>query len=109
MTAMQESRLCNIQFGDRDSLGLFQQRVSQGWCPGSVACVNPATSTQGFLGVSASTSNRGLFDISGWETMSKTLAADAVQRSCCPNAYAQWESMATTSSTPTAGRRPAHR
>ena len=96
MTAMQESRLCNIQFGDRDSLGLFQQRVSQGWCPGSVACVNPATATQGFLGVSASTSNRGLFDVSGWETMSKTLAADAVQRSCCPNAYAQWESMATT-------------
>ncbi len=96
MTAMQESRLCNIQFGDRDSLGLFQQRVSQGWCPGSVACVDPATSTQGFLGVSASTGNRGLFDVSGWESMSKTLAADAVQRSCCPNAYAQWESMATT-------------
>ncbi len=96
MTAMQESRLCNIQFGDRDSLGLFQQRVSQGWCPGSVACVDPTTSTQGFLGVSASTGNRGLFDVSGWESMSKTLAADAVQRSCCPNAYAQWEPMATS-------------
>ncbi len=96
MTAMQESKLCNIQFGDRDSLGLFQQRVSQGWCPGSVACVRPADSTLGFLGVSSATGNPGLFDISGWESMSKTLAADRVQRSCCPNAYAQWESMATS-------------
>ncbi len=96
MTAMQESKLCNIQFGDRDSLGLFQQRPSQGWCSGGTACVNPTYATQGFLGVSAYTTNRGLFDISGWESMSKTLAADAVQRSCCPNAYAQWESMATT-------------
>ncbi|MBS2936259.1 peptidoglycan-binding protein [Nocardioides sp. J2M5] len=96
MTAMQESKLCNIQFGDRDSLGLFQQRPSQGWCSGGTACVNPTSATQGFLGVSAYTTNRGLFDVSGWESMSKTLAADAVQRSCCPNAYAQWESMAGT-------------
>ncbi|RYB94462.1 peptidoglycan-binding protein [Nocardioides oleivorans] len=96
MTAMQESKICNIQFGDRDSLGLFQQRPSQGWCPGSTACVNPTASTQGFLGVSSATSNRGLFDVSGWESMAKTRAADAVQRSCCPDAYAQWESMATT-------------
>lgn len=96
MTAMQESKLCNIQFGDRDSLGLFQQRPSQGWCSGGTACVNPTYATQGFLGVSAYTTNRGLFDVSGWESMSKTLAADAVQRSCCPNAYAQWESMAGT-------------
>jgi len=81
MAAMQESRFCNIQFGDRDSLGLFQQRPSQGWCSGGVACLNPTYATQGFL---------------GWESMSKTLAADRVQRSCCPNAYAQWESMATT-------------
>lgn len=96
MTAMQESRFCNIQFGDRDSLGLFQQRPSQGWCSGGVACLNPTWATQGFLGVSAYTSNPGLFDISGWESLSKTLAADRVQRSCCPNAYAQWEPMATT-------------
>lgn len=96
MTAMQESKLCNIQFGDRDSLGLFQQRPSQGWCSGGTACVDPTSATQGFLGVSAYTTNRGLFDVSGWESMSKTLAADAVQRSCCPNAYAQWEPMATT-------------
>lgn len=96
MTAMQESKFCNIQFGDRDSLGLFQQRPSQGWCPGSVACVQPVDSTRGFLGVSSATSNPGLFDISGWESMSKTLAADRVQRSCCPYAYAQWEPMATS-------------
>jgi peptidoglycan hydrolase-like protein with peptidoglycan-binding domain len=96
MAAMQESKLCNIQFGDRDSLGLFQQRPSQGWCPGSVACVRPVDATKGFLGVSGATGNPGLFDVNGWESMSKTLAADAVQRSCCPQAYAQWEPMATT-------------
>jgi peptidoglycan hydrolase-like protein with peptidoglycan-binding domain len=96
MAAMQESRFCNIQFGDRDSLGLFQQRPGQGWCPGSVACMEPTQSTQGFLGVSSATTNRGLFDVNGWESMEKTLAADAVQRSCCPYAYAQWEPLATT-------------
>lgn len=96
MTAMQESKFCNIQFGDRDSLGLFQQRPSQGWCAGGTACLNPTYATQAFLGVSPYTSNRGLFGVTGWESMSKTLAADAVQRSCCPNAYAQWESMAGT-------------
>ena len=96
MAAMQESKFCNIQFGDRDSLGLFQQRPSQGWCPGSVACVKPDQATLGFLGRSTATSNPGLFDISGWESMEKTLAADRVQRSCCPYAYAQWEPMATT-------------
>jgi len=30
-TALQESKLANITYGDRDSLGLFQQRPSQGW------------------------------------------------------------------------------
>ena len=30
-TAMQESKLVNVEYGDRDSLGLFQQRPSQGW------------------------------------------------------------------------------
>lgn len=96
MTAMQESKLCNIQFGDRDSIGLFQQRPSMGWCPVGAACIRPVDSTKAFLGVSAYTGNRGLFDVSGWESRSKTLAADAVQRSCCPNAYAKWESLATS-------------
>ena len=96
MTAMQESKLCNIQFGDRDSIGLFQQRPSMGWCAAGAACIRPADATKAFLGVSPYTSNRGLFDIAGWESKSKTLAADAVQRSCCPNAYAKWESLATS-------------
>ncbi|MGN0065554.1 MAG: peptidoglycan-binding protein [Nocardioides sp.] len=96
MTAMQESKLCNIQFGDRDSIGLFQQRPSMGWCPAGAACIRPVDATKAFLGVSAYTSNRGLFDVAGWESKSKTLAADAVQRSCCPNAYAKWETLATS-------------
>ena len=96
MTAMQESRFCNLQWGDADSIGLFQQRPSQGWCSPTRYCLDPTQSTRGFLGVSAYTSNRGLFGVSGWESMSKTRAADAVQHSCCPDAYAQWEPLATT-------------
>lgn len=96
MTAMQESRLCNIQFGDRDSVGLFQQRPSQGWCSGGAACMRPVDATYGFLGVSSYTNNRGLTDIAGWQTMPKWKAADSVQRSCCPEAYAKWEPLATS-------------
>lgn len=95
MTTLQESRLCNLQWGDRDSVGLFQQRISSGWCPGGVACITPPESTTSFFGRSGYTSNPGLFDISGWQSMPKWQAADRVQRSCCPRAYAKWESLAT--------------
>lgn len=95
MTAMQESRLCNIPLGDRDSIGLFQQRPSQGWCGDVHGCQNQAASTLGFLGRSSYTGNTGLLDFD-YRSMSKTLAADRVQRSCCPNAYAKWESLATS-------------
>lgn len=40
-TALQESGLRNLDYGDRDSLGLFQQRPSQGW--GSPAQVRDPT------------------------------------------------------------------
>ncbi|WP_109505883.1 peptidoglycan-binding domain-containing protein [Nocardioides speluncae] len=95
MAAMQESKLCNISFGDRDSIGLFQQRPSQGWCNNQVGCWHHTQSSLGFFGRSSYTNNRGLLDIANWQSMSKTLAADAVQRSCCPNAYAKWEALAT--------------
>ncbi len=95
MTAMQETKLCNIAGGDRDSIGLFQQRPSQGWCNDQYGCSNATQSTYGFLGVSTFTTNRGLLDFN-YKSMTKTAAAQKVQISCCPNAYAQWESLATS-------------
>ena len=92
-TSMQESTLLNIDYGDRDSLGLFQQRPSQGW--GTEAQIlDPVKASKAFYGVATHTSNPGLLDISGWQSMTVTQAAQAVQRSCCPDAYAKWESLA---------------
>jgi cell wall-associated NlpC family hydrolase len=84
-TAMQESTLKNLNYGDRDSLGLFQQRPSQGW--GSPAQVtDPVYATGIFLD--------RLLQVPGWETMPVTVAAQTVQRSAFPNAYAKWEPLA---------------
>lgn len=92
-TAMQESTLVNVDYGDRDSLGLFQQRPSQGW--GTEAQVSdPVLASKAFYGVATHTSNPGLLDISGWQQMSVTRAAQAVQRSAYPDAYAKWETLA---------------
>jgi peptidoglycan hydrolase-like protein with peptidoglycan-binding domain len=92
-TAMQESTLVNVDYGDRDSLGLFQQRTSQGW--GTEAQIlDPVLSAKAFYGVAAHTPNPGLLDISGWQSMSVTEAAQAVQRSAYPDAYAKWETLA---------------
>lgn len=84
-TAMQESTLRNIDYGDRDSLGLFQQRPSQGW--GSPAQVtDPAYSTRIFVD--------RLLTVPGWERLPVTVAAQTVQRSAFPEAYAKWEGLA---------------
>ncbi|QCW50312.1 peptidoglycan-binding protein [Nocardioides dongxiaopingii] len=92
-TSMQESTLLNIDYGDRDSLGLFQQRTSQGW--GTEAQIlDPVASSKAFYGVAPHTPNPGLLDIAGWESMSVTRAAQAVQRSAYPDAYARWEGLA---------------
>nr|WP_274635801.1 LysM peptidoglycan-binding domain-containing protein [Microbacterium bovistercoris] len=92
-TAMQESGLRNLDFGDRDSLGLFQQRPSTGW--GTAAQVrNAERSIRAFFGGPGDpngSTTRGLLDIPGWEKMAFTEAAQAVQISAYPNAYAQWE------------------
>lgn len=95
-TAMQESRLQNVNYGDRDSVGLFQQRPSSGW--GSVSQIlDTRFATRAFFGGPNSPTpgaTRGLLDIAGWQTMSLTNAAQAVQISAFPNAYAQWEASA---------------
>nr|WP_202488717.1 C40 family peptidase [Streptomyces sp. SID5473] len=81
-TALQESRLRNLNYGDRDSLGLFQQRPSQGWgTPEQIR--DPVYSSTKFY--------EGLLKVAGWESMTITQAAQAVQRSGYPDAYAQWE------------------
>lgn len=82
MTAMQESSLRNLRYGDRDSLGLFQQRPSQGW--GSVSQVtNPLYAARKFYSALGGVKNRDNLTMWG--------AAQAVQRSANPSAYAQWE------------------
>ena len=81
-TAYQESKLHNIEFGDRDSLGLFQQRPSQGWgTPQEL--MDPVFATNAFYDA--------LVEVDGYEGMRVTVAAQTVQRSAYPEAYADHE------------------
>jgi cell wall-associated NlpC family hydrolase len=85
-TAMQESRLRNLAYGDRDSLGLFQQRPSQGW--GTAEQIrDPVYASERFY--------KALLEVDGWQQMTVTQAAQAVQKSGFPDAYAQWEPLAS--------------
>ena len=80
-----ETQLRNLSHGDRDSVGLFQQRPSQGW--GTAAQVmNPTYATTAFY--------EHLAKVPGWQSMAVTEAAQRVQHSATPNAYATWESRA---------------
>jgi LysM repeat protein len=92
-TAMQESWLRNLDWGDRDSLGLFQQRPSTGW--GTAEQVSdPDRSARLFYGGPSDPNGHltaGLLDIVGWEAMAFADAAQAVQISAHPERYAQWE------------------
>ena len=92
-TAMQESSLRNINWGDRDSVGLYQQRPSSGW--GTVEQImDQAYATRLFFGGPQNPNRgktRGLLDISGWQNMALTDAAQRVQISAFPKAYAKWE------------------
>lgn len=91
-TAMQESSLRNIPYGDRDSVGLFQQRTSTGWGP-IPTLMDPAASTRlFFLGNPGKT--RGLLGVPNWQTLPLTVAAQRVQISAYPDAYAKWEASA---------------
>ncbi|AYF99617.1 LysM peptidoglycan-binding domain-containing protein [Protaetiibacter intestinalis] len=95
--AMQESSLRNIDYGDRDSLGLFQQRPSTGWGTREQILNAPHAARLFYGGPSNPNAGvtRGLLDIPGWQSMSLTQAAQAVQISAYPNAYAKWETSAT--------------
>ena len=87
-TARQESGIRNLDYGDRDSLGAFQQRPSQGWgTPEQVLNVPHATTT--FL--------EHLVLIPGWETRPVTDVAADVQRPAeeYRGLYEQWVPLAT--------------
>jgi hypothetical protein len=80
-TALQESKLVNLGGGDRDSIGLFQQRPSQGWGqPDQLA--DPRFAAGAFY--------HALTRIKGWESMDVGDAAQAVQHSAYPQLYLQW-------------------
>ncbi|MDP9830856.1 hypothetical protein [Kineosporia succinea] len=93
-TAIQESSLRNLDHGDvvgPDSRGLFQQRAA--WGPDR-ARMNPAAATRLFL-TGGRGGQAGLTDIPGWQDLSLSRAAQAVQRSAHPEAYASHELEAT--------------
>jgi hypothetical protein len=81
-TAFQESKLYNLDYGDRDSVGLFQQRPSQGWGTRK-QLRDPVYATGRFYDA--------LVRVDGYETMRITVAAQRVQRSGFPEAYAAHE------------------
>ena len=96
-TAYQESGLRNLGGGDRDSLGLFQQRPSQGW--GEPAeLLDPAYATNAFYDA--------LVKIEGYQSMEITVAAQAVQRSAFPDAYGDHEKDARTLASALTGNSP---
>jgi LysM repeat protein len=92
-TAAQESHLRNLDYGDRDSVGLFQQRPTSGW--GTESQIrDPRYAARAFFGGPTSTTpgdTIGLLDVEQWQHMSLTDAAQAVQISAFPEAYAKWE------------------
>lgn len=83
-TAIQESKLKNLTYGDSDSLGLFQQRPSQGWGT-EEEILNPVYATGEFYDA--------LVQVENWQSDPINDVAQTVQRSAYPEAYAdhEWE------------------
>jgi hypothetical protein len=85
-TAIQESGLRNLPYGDRDSLGLFQQRPSQGWgTPAQI--LDPTYAANRFY--------QALLAVPDWRSLPLTVAANSVQRSAYPWAYTEHQTQAT--------------
>jgi hypothetical protein len=97
-TSMQETELQNLPYGDLDSVGLFQQRPSQGW--GTTAQImDPVYAAGAFFD--------HLAQVPGWESLPVTEAAQLVQHSATPDAYAQWSLEAQALAIATTGEVPA--
>src|SRR5450631_3069217 len=96
-TAIVESKLRNITYGDRDSLGLFQQRPSQGW--GTQAQIlDPVYATNKFYDA--------LVKVDGYQSMAITKVAQEVQHSGFPQAYADHEEQGRILASTLAGHSP---
>ncbi|MDX3238304.1 heavy metal transporter [Streptomyces sp. ME03-5709C] len=96
-TSMQESALRNLDHGDRDSVGLFQQRPSQGW--GTAAQImDPVYSSTEFF--------EDLEKVRGYTRLPLTVAAQKVQKSGFPQAYAKHEAEAALLAGALTGRNP---
>jgi hypothetical protein len=96
--ALQESGLRNLPRGDRDSLGLFQQRPSQGW-GSSTDIMSPTYAATAFYS--------HLLQVPGWDTLPVAGAAQAVQHSAQPDAYARFEQPARALASALTGELPA--
>ncbi|RCH66266.1 hypothetical protein DT019_23770 [Streptomyces sp. SDr-06] len=97
-TALQESGLRNLNHGDRDSLGLFQQRPSQGWGTAE-QIMDPVYSAGKFY--------KHLAEVPGYSRLPLTVAAQKVQRSGFPQAYAKHEPDAAVLTASLTGRESA--
>lgn len=96
--ALQESGLHNLAYGDLDSLGLFQERPSQGW----------GTPTQVMVPRYAATAfYTRLMRVPGWSDMAVTDAAQTIEHSAAPDAYARWEAEARVLAGALTGEGPA--
>jgi len=81
-TAYAETGIRNLDHGDRDSVGLFQQRPSQGWGT-EKQLLDPYYSTGKFYDA--------LLKVKGWQNLSVEQAAQAVQKSADGSLYARWD------------------
>ncbi|MEV8630188.1 hypothetical protein AB0395_00885 [Streptosporangium sp. NPDC051023] len=81
-TGIQESKLLNLSFGDRDSVGVFQQRPSQGWGTAK-QLIDPVYATEKFFAA--------LVKVKNYRKLPVHEAAQKVQRSADGSAYAQHE------------------
>jgi hypothetical protein len=97
-TAIQESTLANLRGGDRDSVGLFQQRPSQGWGT-ATRILDTEYATTAFY--------EALVQVPNWATLDVTAAAQRVQRSGYPEAYADHEPEARLLAVALLGQAPA--
>jgi hypothetical protein len=97
-TVYQETGIRNLDYGDRDSVGLFQQRPSQGWGTAK-QLQDPYYATNAFYDA--------LIKIDGWETADITEVAQLVQRSGYPEAYRDHEDDARVLASALTGNSPA--
>jgi len=96
-TAYQETGIRNLDYGDRDSVGLFQQRPSQGWGT-EKQLMDPYYATNKFYNV--------LVKVKNWTKRDITQVAQAVQRSAYPDAYRDHEGDARNIASALTGHSP---